>query len=79
MEVNAYGLSDWTETLQIALVGIESVRHLVSIICNVQRKNRCTVTLWYKNNGVSWLVVLRIYVALAVFQPYRDLEADDNQ
>ena len=27
----------------------------------------------------SWLVVLRIYVALAVFQPYRDLEAGDNQ
>ena len=25
------------------------------------------------------LVVLRIYVALAVFQPYRDLEAGDNQ
>ena len=28
---------------------------------------------------VCWLVVLRIYVALAVFQPYRDLEAGDNQ
>ena len=28
---------------------------------------------------LSWLVVLRIYVALAVFQPYRDLEAGDNQ
>ena len=26
-----------------------------------------------------WLVVLGIYVALAVFQPYRDLEAGDNQ
>ena len=26
---------------------------------------------------VGWLVVLRIYVALAVFQPYRDLEAGD--
>ena len=26
-----------------------------------------------------WLVVLRIYVALVVFQPYRDLEAGDNQ
>ena len=25
------------------------------------------------------MVVLRIYVALAVFQPYRDLEAGDNQ
>ena len=27
----------------------------------------------------GWLVVLRIYVASAVFQPYRDLEAGDNQ
>ena len=26
-----------------------------------------------------WLVVLRIYVASAVFQPYRDLDAGDNQ
>ena len=25
------------------------------------------------------VVVLRIYVALAVFQPYRDLEEGDNQ
>ena len=28
---------------------------------------------------VGWLFVLRISVALAVFQPYRDLEAGDNQ
>ena len=28
---------------------------------------------------VCWLVVLRITVALAVFHPYRDLEAGDNQ
>ena len=28
---------------------------------------------------IGWLVVLRIYVALAIFQPYRDLEAGDNQ
>ena len=28
---------------------------------------------------VGLLVVLRIYVASAVFQPYRDLEAGDNQ
>ena len=26
-----------------------------------------------------WLVVLRINVDLAIFQPYRDLEAGDNQ
>ena len=28
---------------------------------------------------VGWLVVLRIYVALAIFQPYRDSEAGDHQ
>ena len=28
---------------------------------------------------VGWLVVLRIYVASGIFQPYRDLEAGDNQ
>ena len=28
---------------------------------------------------VDWLVVLRIYVTLAVFQPYCELEAGDNQ
>ena len=27
----------------------------------------------------GWLVVLTIYVALAKLQPYRDLEAGDNQ
>ena len=33
------------------------------------------------NNNVpfGWLVVLRIFLAIAVFQPYRDLEAGDNQ
>ena len=30
-------------------------------------------------NKGGWLVVLRIYVASAVFQPYPDLEAGDNQ
>ena len=28
---------------------------------------------------VGWLVVLRIYVALAIFPLYRDLKAGDNQ
>ena len=31
------------------------------------------------NMTVCWLVVLRIYVASVVFQPYRDLDAGDNQ
>ena len=30
-------------------------------------------------SDVGWLVLMRINVALAVFQPYRDLEAGDNQ
>ena len=30
-------------------------------------------------NLIGWLVVLRIHVTLAVFQPYRDLEAGDRQ
>ena len=28
---------------------------------------------------IGWLVVLRINVDLAIFQPYLDLEAGDNQ
>ena len=28
---------------------------------------------------IGWLVVFMIYVASAVFQPYRDMEAGDNQ
>ena len=32
-----------------------------------------------KKNLVGWLVVLRINVDLAIFQPYLDLEAGDNQ
>ena len=35
--------------------------------------------LWVSVTFMDWLVVLRIYVALAVFQPYRDLEAGDDQ
>ena len=31
------------------------------------------------NTVVGLLAVLRIYVALAIFQPYRDMEAEDNQ
>ena len=32
-----------------------------------------------RSYGLVWFGLLRIYVALAVFQPYRDLEAGDNQ
>ena len=33
----------------------------------------------YLRHTVGWLVVLRINVDLAIFQPYLDLEAGDNQ
>ena len=36
-------------------------------------------TIRHDTCQLDWLVVLRICVALVVFQPYRDLEAGDNQ
>ena len=36
------------------------------------------LSFWHWIESV-WFGLLRIYVALAVFQPYRDLEAGDNQ
>ena len=33
----------------------------------------------HRLNYNVWLVVLRLYVALVIFQPYRDLEAGKNQ
>ena len=61
-------------------------------VCRVQKKNKTvkeSLKLGQKRLGFLfifiltsyWLVVLRIYmyVASAVFQPYRDLEAGDNQ
>ena len=34
---------------------------------------------WFKDVIVGWLVAVRINVDLAIFQPYLDLEAGDNQ
>ena len=34
---------------------------------------------YFRSRQVGWLVVLRINVDLAIFQPYLDLEAGDNQ
>ena len=31
------------------------------------------------NKSIGWLSALGIYVSLAVFLPYRDLEAGDNR
>ena len=39
------------------------------LVCNMNRLTQ----------SIGMLVVLRIYVALAMFQPYRDFEAGDNQ
>ena len=36
-------------------------------------------TLYVACKLICWLVVLRIYDTLAVFQPYRDLEVGDDQ
>ena len=34
---------------------------------------------WFSTDGNGWLVVLRIYIALAVLLPYRDFEAGENK
>ena len=34
---------------------------------------------WHISSQLGWLVILSIYVASAIFQPYCDLEARDNQ
>ena len=41
-------------------------------IPNLSQKSFCT-------GKVGWLVVLKVNVDLAIFQPYLDLEAGDNQ
>ena len=38
----------------------------------------CFAELWALG-GFGWLVVLKINIDLAIFQPYLDLEAGDNQ
>ena len=44
----------------------------------LQRREFCvhSCVTWHEE---TWFGLLTIYVALAVFQPYRDLEAGDNQ
>ena len=54
------------------------VEHYVLCRNLFSTKGKCQGN-WPWCNLIGWLVVLRIYVALAVFQPYRDLEAGDNQ
>ena len=44
----------------------------ICLYCNI-------VVLRWQWTRVVVVVVLRIYIALAIFQPYCDLEAGDNQ
>ena len=46
---------------------------------NIWYSHICSSFFEFFSKEVRRLVVLRIYVASAVFQPYRDLEAGDNQ
>ena len=48
-------------------LSLNSLKHTLIVSCNAADKPL-----------VGWLV-LRIYVTLAIVQPYRDLEAGDNQ
>ena len=51
--------------------GHVGVPHLVQRITQESFKLRRLI--------VGWLVVLMIYIALVIFQPYHDLETGDNQ
>ena len=48
--------------------------------CNsIKRHNIWRNIHHFRSRQVGWLVVFRINVDLAIFQPYLDLEAGDNQ
>ena len=49
-----------------------------AIVYNCSYQYLCYLPIWTRDR-VGWLVVLRINVDLAIFQPYLDLEAGDNQ
>ena len=66
-----YVILIWYLVLQYSYLEIESIQRY-SIYC-IPGKSR---QIWGK---IGWLVVLRINVDLAIFQPYLDLEAGDNQ
>ena len=53
---------------------------LLCLNCNIIKRHH----IWrkihhFRSRQVGWLVVLRINVDLAIFQPYLDLEAGDNK
>ena len=48
--------------------------------CNIIKRHNIWRNIHhFRSRQVGWLVVLRINVDLAIFQPYLDLEAGDNQ
>ena len=49
--------------------------HPLFIVDNLKKFDDYTSNFF----SVAWLVVLRIYVPLAIFQQYCDLEAGDNR
>ena len=53
---------------------------ILTQVCHVFRTSNVSQYFCLtKCHLIYWLVVLGIYLALAVFQPYRDFEAGDNQ
>ena len=52
---------------------------MIEILSTLHSAVMINVRFEYIFNNIGWLVVLRINVDLAIFQPYLDLEAGDNQ
>ena len=61
----------------VPLVPLTSHRNIPGYTC--ANDNWGFIVLNFNLWLVGWLVGLRIYVTLAIFQPYRDLEAGNNQ
>ena len=75
--VHRYETSWYSYVTILIMVSCESVR--VSFGVSTAITFRCILVRGHNVFEVGWLVVLRINVDLAIFQPYLDLEAGDNQ
>ena len=65
---------DWRQVINLSWI--------TYVIRTQKNKKLCTQTeiiIMIFLKKVGWLVILRIKVDLAIFQPYLDLEAGDNQ
>ena len=51
----------------------------ILLVCRNREKLVFFVSFIFVDYISAWFVVLRIYVALVIFQPNCDLEAGDNQ